>query len=94
MSRLLCLNLKSVLRLFNISGVTGIQYRLSVSCRYYSEVNNWGTKKTGSLVKLVYHPEGMADPQIEVILAPLRAAVKKQVSAMVSGSIVGNLFLN
>lgn len=79
MSRLQCLNLKSVLRLLNAVRSTGIQVE-SLDYRYYSKVSNWGTKKSGSLVKLVYYPVGMADPQIEVILAPLRAAVKKQVS--------------
>lgn len=80
MSRLQCLDLKPFFRLLYGARVIGTQYRLSVGCRYYSKVSNWGTKKSGSLVKLVYYPEGMADPQIEVILAPLRADVKKQVS--------------
>jgi hypothetical protein len=79
MSRLQCLDLKFVFRLLNVAGVIG-KYRLSIGCRYYSKVSDWGTKKSGSLVKLVYYPEGMADPQVEVILAPLRADVKKQVS--------------
>jgi len=34
-------------------------------------------------VKIIHYPvEGMADPRVEQILAPLRAAVKKQVSAL------------
>lgn len=80
MSRLQCLNLKSVLRLIVTAGEFKVIPSPSVGFRYYSKQSNWGTKKSVSLVKLVYYPEGMADPQVEQILAPLRAAVKKQVS--------------
>lgn len=78
MSRLQCLNLKLVLR--HIITAEKVQARLSTNTRYYSKRSNWGTKKSVPLVKLVYYPESMADPQVEQILAPLRAAVKKQVS--------------
>lgn len=83
MSRLQCLNLKSVLeQIIVAAGKEGIKARLSVSTRHYSKLSNWGTNKSATHVKLVYYPEGMADPQVEQILAPLRAAVKKQVSAI------------
>lgn len=80
MSRLQCLNLKSVLRHIIIAGEFKVQSCLSIGSRCYSKQSNWGTKKSVTLVKLVYYPEGMADSQVEQILAPLRAAVKKQVS--------------
>lgn len=76
MSRLQCPNLKSVLRRIITARefVTQDIYRRSKS-------NNWGTKKSVTYVKIIHYPvEGMADPQVEQILAPLRAAVKKQVS--------------
>lgn len=83
MSRLQCLNLKSVLKQIIVTaGKSGIQACLSVSTRHYLKLSNWGSKKSATHVKLVYFPEGMADPQVEQILAPLRAAVKKQVSAI------------
>lgn len=80
MSRLQCPNLKSVLWHIITAGKYKVPSCSCASTRYYSKQNNWGTKKSVSLVKLVYYPEGMADPQVEQILAPLRAAVKKQVS--------------
>lgn len=80
MSRLQCLNLKLVLRQIITAEEFKVIHYLSVGSRYYSKQSNWGTKKSVSLVKLVYYPKGMADPQVEQILAPLRAAVKKQVS--------------
>lgn len=84
MSRLQCLNLKLVLeRIIVAAGKkAGIEGRPSVSTRHYSKLSNWGTNKSATRVKLVYRPEGMADPQVEQILAPLRAAVKTQVSAI------------
>lgn len=94
MSRLQCLSLKSVLRQLIIvtAGKSGIQACLSVSTRHYSKLSNWGTKKSVTHVKLVYFPEGMADPQVEQILAPLRAAVKKQVSAIRHLSAFDNIY--
>lgn len=78
MSRLQCLDLKSVFR--QIVAVRP-QARVTAVVRHRSKLSNWGTKKPSSgHVKLVYFPEGMADPKVEQILAPLRAAVKKQVS--------------
>lgn len=83
MSRLQCLNLKSVLKQIIVTaGKSRYQACLSLSTRQYSKLRNWGTKKSVTHVKLVYYPEGMANPQVEQILAPLRAAVKKQVSAI------------
>lgn len=80
MSRLQCLALN--LKLFFGVGRIISAADLSFSNRHYSKLSNWGTKKSATHVKLVYYPEGMADPQVETILAPLRAAVKKQVSAV------------
>lgn len=81
MSRLQYMNLKLVFRQILTAGESRVQICLSVSTRYYSKLSNWGTKKAATHVKITnYHPEAMADPQIEQILAPLREAVKKQVS--------------
>lgn len=86
MSRLQCpiLNLKFFFGVGRIisAGKTRFSAHQSFSSRHYSKLINWGTKKSATHVKLVYYPEGMADPQVESILAPLRAAVKKQVSAV------------
>lgn len=60
----------------------GILRRRPTSFLNHSKLYNWGTKKPATHVKLVYYPEGMAEPQVEEILAPLRAAVKKQVSGI------------
>lgn len=79
MSRLqsLTLNLKLFFGRIISARKTGLQINCS---RHYSKLSNWGTKKSANHIKLIYYPEGMADPQVETILAPLRAAVKKQVS--------------
>lgn len=78
MSRLQCLDLKSVFRQIFTAR---IHVCVTAVVRHRSKLSNWGTKKPPSgHVKLVYFPEGMADPNVEQILAPLRAAVKKQVS--------------
>lgn len=85
MSRLQCLNLKSVFKKNCIKAAkTLAQARLSTGTRCYAIRSNWGSKKSNTLIKLIYHPEGMADPRVEEILAPLRAAVKKQVSGEIS----------
>ena len=42
--------------------------------------SSWGSKKKHRQVKLHFNLDIMADPKIEAILAPLRAAVKEQVS--------------
>jgi len=81
MSRLQCLNLKLLIRQILTAGEIGVRTRPSANTRYFSKLSNWGTKKSATHVKIVnYHPETMADTQIEQILAPLREAVKKQVS--------------
>jgi len=81
MSRLQCLNLKLVARHILPAGEFGVQTRLSANTRHFSKLSNWGTKKSATLVKIVNHyPATMADAQVEQILAPLREAVKKQVS--------------
>jgi len=82
MSRLQCLNLKSVIRQIFVAGETGVLIHPSANTRRYSKLSNWGTKKSATHVKIVnHHPRAMADPQVEHILAPLREAVKKQVSS-------------
>lgn len=82
MSRLQSLYLKTVLRQIITAGKVGVEAHLSAGVCKYSKISNWGSKKSTSTshVKLVYYPVNMADPQVEQILAPLRAAVKKQVS--------------
>jgi len=81
MSRLQYMNLKLVFRQILTVREIRVQNCSSVTTRYYSKLSNWGTKKPATHVKIInYHPEAMADPQIEQILAPLREAVKKQVS--------------
>lgn len=80
MSRLQFLNLKTVFKQIITAGETGFQSRIFPDSRYYSKLNNWGTKKDKKHINLIYFPEGMASSQVEQILAPLRAAVKKQVS--------------
>lgn len=81
MSRLQCLNLKLVIKQILTAGENEVQTRLSANTRNFSKLSNWGTKKSATHVKIVnYHPETMADAQVEQILAPLREAVKKQVS--------------
>ncbi|XP_069692065.1 glycine--tRNA ligase [Periplaneta americana] len=50
--------------------------------------STWGSKKKFRKVKLHYTLDSMADPKIEAILAPLRAAVKEQ------GDMVRNLKTN
>lgn len=81
MSRLQRLHFKFIFQKINAVGIIGVLRCLPTSFLNYSKLYNWGTKKPGTHVKLVYGPEGMAEPQVEEILAPLRAAVKKQVSA-------------
>lgn len=79
MSRLQYMNLKLVFRQILTAREIRVHNCSSVSIRYYSKLSNWGTKKPATHVKITnYHPEAMADPQIEQILAPLREAVKKQ----------------
>lgn len=60
-----------------------------VNCIYYLSLNNfsqaqsqhqWGKNKKHRNVKLQWYFDNMSDPKIEVILAPLRASVKEQVS--------------
>jgi len=81
MSRLQYLNLKLFIRQILTAGEIRILTRPSASTRHYSKLSNWGTKKSATHVKIInYHPEAMADPQVEQILAPLREAVRKQVS--------------
>lgn len=82
MSRLQSLNLKLLIRrILTTAGEFGVQNRLSANTRHFSKLSNWGTKKSATHVKIVnYHPDTMADAQVEQILAPLREAVKKQVS--------------
>lgn len=81
MSRLQRLHFKSIFQKTITVGGIGVQRRSPISFLNYPKLYNWGTKKSATHVKLVYYPEGMAEPQVEEILAPLRAAVKKQVSA-------------
>lgn len=79
MSRLQCLNLKLVIRRILTAGEIGVHTRLFTNIRNFSKLSNWGTKKSATHVKIVnYHPDTMADTQVEQILAPLREAVKKQ----------------
>lgn len=82
MSRLQCLNLKLLVfkHTFILARKNTISTYLYFGICRYSKLINWGTKKSNTNVKIIFYPEGMADPQIEQILAPLRAAVKKQVS--------------
>lgn len=81
MSRLQCLNLKLVIRRILTAGEIGVHTRLFTNIRNFSKLSNWGTKKSATHVKIInYHPDTMADTQVEQILAPLREAVKKQVS--------------
>jgi len=81
MSRLQCPNLKLVIKQILTAGQIGFQTRLSANTRNFSKLSNWGTKKSATHVKIVnHHPDTMADTQVEQILAPLREAVKKQVS--------------
>ena len=54
-----------------------------ISLTYQSKTANseWGSKKTHRKVKLkLFELQKMSDPKIEEILAPLRNAVKEQVS--------------
>lgn len=58
-----------------------ISRNFSLSCQLYKNNSEWGSKKAHRSVKI--HSQliqEMADPQIEEKLAPLRAAVKEQVS--------------
>lgn len=53
----------------------------SVGCQFYKNIPEWGSKKAHRNVKIQKQLiQEMADPEIEVKLAPLRAAVKEQVS--------------
>lgn len=84
MSRLQRLHFKFIFQKTITIGNIGILHRPSTSFLNYLNLSNWRSKKSAThvkLVKLIYYPEGMAEPQVEEILAPLRAAVKKQVSA-------------
>lgn len=56
---------------------------ISLNHQINKSANNseWGSKKKHRNIKLkLLEYQKMADPQIEVILAPLRSAVKEQVS--------------
>jgi len=81
MSRLQCLNWKLVIKQILTAGEIYVQTRLSTNTRHFSKLSNWGSKKSATHVKIInYHPGTMVDAQVEQILAPLREAVKKQVS--------------
>lgn len=86
MSRLQYMNLKSIFSKVTLVQKLRTPARLIASSRYYSKLSSWGTKKSATHVKITYYPEGMADPKVEEILAPLRAAVKKQVNTNISCS--------
>ena len=45
------------------------------------DFSRWGTKKTNRNLKIALALD-MTDPKIEEVLAPLRASVKEQVSAI------------
>lgn len=58
-----------------------ISRNFSVGCQFYKNSSDWGSKKAHRNVKIQSQLiQEMADPQIEEKLAPLRAAVKEQVS--------------
>lgn len=68
-------NCKSVL-----NKVTSIYY---LNLNHFSQAQSqdqWGKNKKHRNVKLRWYFDNMSDPKIEVILAPLRASVKEQVS--------------
>lgn len=65
----------------------------------YDQKTHWGTNKKHRKVKLNVYFDTMADPQIEQILAPLRASVKEQVTKIIGDNcseyfvlIITNLF--
>lgn len=57
------------------SGVLKRDFAIVNSVNY----QQWGKNKKHRNVKLQLYFDSMADPQIEVVLAPLRASVKEQV---------------
>lgn len=53
----------------------------SVGCHFYKNIPGWGSNKAHRKIKIQTQLiQDMADPQVEEKLAPLRAAVKEQVS--------------
>jgi len=54
----------------------------AASCVKYQKQPDWGSKKHKIKKRLHISSDIMADPKIEEILAPLRAAVKEQVKPM------------
>lgn len=50
----------------------------------YNQKTDWGKNKKTRKVKLSLFFDTMSDPQIEEVLAPLRASVKEQVRCLIS----------